>query len=75
MSRLAKLLALANAPGTEHEGDAAKAAAAREAAREGLELVEGTADTLLAMDAMHADLMRALRRIADGTRNGGELDV
>lgn len=76
MSRLERLLALANRPGTGAEGDAARAAAARRAPQEGVRLVELGNGTLIAaepLDEMRADLMRALHRAAgDDTR--GELD-
>lgn len=66
MTRLAKLIALANRPGTAAEGTNARARAERLAARRGLQLVETPHGELLAVDEFRADLLRRLGEIADG---------
>jgi hypothetical protein len=70
---LAKLVALANRPGTPSEGAAARTHAERLAARDGQTVVEATSGELIAIDAFHAELLDRLRDIADGRTHGGEL--
>lgn len=67
LSRLAKLVALANRPGTDAEGANARARAEQNAARHGLALVETPRGELIAVDSFHADLLRRLGEIAEGT--------
>lgn len=68
IERLAKLVALANRPGTAGEGAAARALAERLAERDGLELVELRSGQLVAMDAFHADLIHRLHDIAEARK-------
>lgn len=78
MSLLGKLVALANRPGTEAEGDAARAAAARRASQEGVRLIRLTnGQTLTAepLDDVREELMGELARIADADRQKDELDA
>jgi hypothetical protein len=62
---IAKLIALANRPGTAAEGAAARDRAERIASRLGLAIVETWDGDLLVVDEFHADLMRALLEIAN----------
>jgi hypothetical protein len=66
-TKLSKLVALANRPGYESEGAAARAAAEKIAAEHGLELVETRSGELIVVDEFHADLLRGLLEIADPT--------
>lgn len=65
MGRLAKLVALANRPGYPEEGVRARRKAEREAAAQGLALVEIRGE-LVAVEEWRADLLHRLQEIADG---------
>lgn len=71
--RLSRLVALANRPGTEAEGVEAREAAERLARKHGLEIVEVRGGELMVVDEFHADLLRRLLWIADGSPSAGEL--
>jgi hypothetical protein len=71
--KLSRLVALANRPGTEAEGAAARAQAERLAAKHGLEIVELRDGTLMVVDEFHGDLLRRLLHIANGSPAAGEL--
>lgn len=73
MSRLSRLVDLANRPGTPAEGRLARAHARRYAARHGLEIVELPDGSLIVVEVWRADLMRALRRIANGQPEGRDV--
>jgi len=71
--KLSRLVALANRPGTEAEGVEARRKAEALARKHGLEIVEVRDGTLMVVDEFHADLLRRLLHIANGSPAAGEL--
>jgi hypothetical protein len=74
LSKLDKLLSLANNPGSESEGQSALEKAQAEATKQGLQITESPeGEHFIAVEAWRAEYIERLHKISDGNPTAGNL--